>query len=31
LFCGGNSGCTVAIKGTALFEGEVLAGLAARF
>jgi hypothetical protein len=31
LFCGGNSGCTIAIKGTALFEGEVLAGLAARF
>jgi hypothetical protein len=31
LFCGGNSGCIIAIKGTALFEGEVLAGLAARF
>jgi Outer membrane protein beta-barrel domain len=31
LFCGGNNGCTVAIRGTALFEGEVLAGLAARF
>ena len=31
LFCGGSNGCTVAIRGTALFEGEVLAGLAARF
>jgi hypothetical protein len=31
LFCGGNSGCTIAVKGTSLFEGEVLAGLAARF
>jgi hypothetical protein len=31
LFCGGNSGCTIAVKGSALFEGEVLAGLAARF
>lgn len=31
LFCGGNRGCTIAITGTALFEGEVLAGLAARF
>jgi hypothetical protein len=31
LFCGGMSGCTLVIKGTALFEGEVLAGLSARF
>jgi hypothetical protein len=31
LFCGGNSGCTIAVNGTALFEGEVLAGFAARF
>jgi len=31
LFCGGSNGCTVDIKATALFEGEVLAGLAARF
>jgi hypothetical protein len=31
LFCGGNSGCRIAIQGTALFEGEVLAGLAVRF
>jgi hypothetical protein len=31
LFCGGHSGCTVAVTGTALFEGEVLAGIAARF
>ena len=31
LFCGGAHGCTVAIKGTGLFEGEVLAGLFFRF
>jgi hypothetical protein len=31
LFCGDNRGCTIAVKGSALFEGEVLAGLAARF
>ena len=31
LFCGGQSGCTVAIKGNGLFYGEVLAGVAARF
>src|SRR5882724_3339052 len=31
LFCGGTAGCTVAIKGTGLFQGEVLAGLAIRF
>lgn len=31
LFCGGNNGCTVAINGTAVLEGEVLAGLTARF
>jgi hypothetical protein len=31
LFCGGTTGCTVAIKGHALFDGEVLAGLAIRF
>ena len=31
LFCGGMAGCTLAIKGTALLEGEVLAGLSARF
>jgi len=31
LFCGGHSGCTVAIKGNGLFYGEVLAGVAARF
>jgi hypothetical protein len=31
LFCGGRSGCTVAIKGNGLFYGEVLAGVAARF
>jgi hypothetical protein len=29
--CGGASGCTVAIKGTGVFEGEVLAGISARF
>lgn len=31
LFCGGHSGCTVAIKGNGLFYGEVLAGLTIRF
>jgi hypothetical protein len=31
LFCGGNNGCIADIRATALFEGEVLAGLAARF
>ncbi len=31
LFCGGSSGCTLAVNGTALFEGEVLAGVTARF
>jgi hypothetical protein len=31
VFCGDNAGCTAAIKGNALFEGEVLAGISARF
>jgi hypothetical protein len=31
LFCGGRSGCTVAIKGNGLLYGEVLAGLSVRF
>ena len=31
VFCGGTTGCTVAIKGNALFEGEALAGISARF
>jgi hypothetical protein len=31
LFCGGTAGCTVAIKGSGLFEGEVLGGLSVRF
>jgi len=31
LFCGGRSGCTVAIRGNGLFYGEVLAGLSVRF
>lgn len=31
LFCGGTAGCTVAIRGSGLFEGEVLAGLSVRF
>jgi len=30
-FCGGTAGCSIAIKGSGLFEGEVLAGLSARF
>jgi len=31
IFCGGTRGCTVAINGNALFEGELLAGIAFRF
>ncbi len=31
VFCGGTNGCNVAIKGTGLFQGEVLAGLSMRF
>jgi hypothetical protein len=31
VFCGGDTGCAAAIKGNALFEGEVLAGISARF
>jgi len=31
VFCGGNTGCTIAIKGNTLFEGEALAGLSIRF
>jgi hypothetical protein len=31
LFCGGRAGCTFTVKGNALFEGEVLAGLSIRF
>jgi len=31
LFCGGTTGCTLAIRGNALFQGEVLAGLSIRF
>ena len=31
VFCGGNAGCTIAIKGNAVFQGEALAGIAARF
>jgi hypothetical protein len=31
IFCGGTTGCTVAIKGNALFLGEALAGISARF
>jgi hypothetical protein len=31
LFCGGRAGCTFTLKGNALFEGEVLAGISARF
>jgi len=31
VFCGGTNGCTVAIRGTGLFQGEVLAGLSIRF
>jgi len=31
VFCGGTAGCTIAIKGNAVFQGEVLAGISARF
>ena len=31
IFCGDTAGCTAAIKGNAIFEGEVLAGISARF
>jgi hypothetical protein len=31
VFCGGNTGCIIAIKGNGLFQGEVLAGLSIRF
>jgi hypothetical protein len=31
VFCGGTTGCIVAIKGNALFQGEALAGISARF
>ncbi len=31
IFCGGTAGCTVAVKASVLVEGEVLAGLSARF
>jgi hypothetical protein len=31
VFCGGTTGCTIAIKGNAVFQGEVLAGISARF
>lgn len=31
IFCGGTHGCTVAITGTAIFEGEVLVGVTAKF
>ena len=31
LFCGGRAGCTFTLKGNTLFEGEVLAGISARF
>jgi hypothetical protein len=31
VFCGGSTGCIVAIKGNGLFQGEVLAGLSIRF
>ena len=31
IFCGGARGCTVAINGNALFEGELLAGIVFRF
>jgi Outer membrane protein beta-barrel domain len=31
IFCGGTAGCTVAVKASVLIEGEVLAGLSARF
>jgi hypothetical protein len=31
IFCGSTTGCTIAIKGNALFQGEALAGISARF
>lgn len=31
VFCGGTAGCTIAIKGNAVFQGEALAGISARF
>jgi hypothetical protein len=31
VFCGGTTGCTVTIKGNAVFQGEALAGISARF
>jgi hypothetical protein len=31
LFCGGSAGCTVSIKGSALYQGELLGGLSFRF
>jgi hypothetical protein len=31
MFCGSNTGCTVAIKGSAVYQGEVLVGLSIRF
>ncbi|HWS65891.1 MAG TPA: hypothetical protein VN325_24275 [Steroidobacteraceae bacterium] len=31
VFCGGAAGCTVAIRGNALFQGEALVGISARF
>jgi hypothetical protein len=31
VFCGGTTGCTIAIRGNALFQGEALAGISARF
>ena len=31
VFCGGTTGCVVAIKGDGLFQGEVLAGISVRF
>jgi hypothetical protein len=31
LFCGGATGCRIAIKGSGLFYGEALAGISARF
>ncbi len=31
IFCGGTHGCTAAITGTALFEGELLLGVSATF
>jgi hypothetical protein len=31
VFCGGTAGCTIAIRGNAVFQGEALAGISARF